>query len=238
VMSAQGVWEFSRSFLGDRDGCVAVIKIFMDETGIHDDAHTVAVAAYISRPKHWRSWTKSWNAAKRPIKVFHATDCASFHGEFEGWNKEQRDQFVAKLLPVIPAHKLAGIVIGIKLEDLTSALKGYPELIEMFGTPYTACFQWAISIIMEIATDRGSGERMAFIHEVNDYKGEALKAFDYVKEFLNPRQILMTMGFGSKADFPRYRPRMCWPMKAASFYGIRLAPQGGHGRRSIPTRRG
>jgi hypothetical protein len=126
VMSAQGVWEFSRSFLGDRDGCVAVIKIFMDETGIHDDAHTVAVAAYISRPKHWRSWTKSWNAAKRPIKVFHATDCASFHGEFEGWNKEQRDQFVAKLLPVIPAHELAGIVIGIKRPDLGP--KGVPRI--------------------------------------------------------------------------------------------------------------
>lgn len=88
-------------------------------------------------------------------------------------------------------------------------------MIEMFGTPYTACFQWAISIIMEIATDRGSGERMAFIHEVNDYKGEALKAFDYVKEFLNPRQIPMTMGFGSKADFP--------PLQAADV----LAYEGG-----------
>jgi len=186
----------------------------MDETGIHDDAAVVAVGAYISRPKHWRAW-KDWNVAKRPIKVFHATDCANFRGEFEGWDQSRRDAFVAKLLPVIPAHELAGIVIGIRLDDLNEALKGYPEIAEMLGTPYTACFQWAISIIIEIATERGKGERMALVHEVNDYKGEALKAFDYVKEFLNPRNIPMTMGFGSKADFP--------PLQAADV----LAYEGG-----------
>jgi hypothetical protein len=133
---------------------------------------------------------------------FHATDCATFHGEFDGWTKERRDPYVANLLPIIPAHEMAGVVIGVQLKDLAAEMKECAELIEMFGTPYTACFQWAISIIMEIATERGSGERMAFVHEVNDYKGEALKAFSYVNEFLNPRSIPMTMGFGSKADFP------------------------------------
>ena len=55
---------------------------------------------------------------------------------------------------------------------------------------------------MELATKHGSGERIAFVHEVNDYKGEALKAFDYVREFLNPRATPMTMAFGSKKDYP------------------------------------
>jgi hypothetical protein len=198
-----------------KDGYVAVLKIFMDETGVHDDADMVAVAAYISRPKYWRAWTKDWNKAKKPIKVFHATDCATFHGEFDGWTKERRDPYVANLLPIIPAHEMAGVVIGVQLKDLAAEMKECAELIEMFGTPYTACFQWAISIIMEIATERGSGERMAFVHEVNDYKGEALKAFSYVNEFLNPRSIPMTMGFGNKADFP--------PLQAADV----LAYEGG-----------
>ena len=38
------------------------------------------------------------------IKVFHAADCANLRGEFEGWTKEQRDQLVAKLLPIMPAQ--------------------------------------------------------------------------------------------------------------------------------------
>ena len=38
---------------------------------------------------------------RRPIKVFHSTDCAAYQGEFESWAKEERDAFVAQLLPVI-----------------------------------------------------------------------------------------------------------------------------------------
>jgi hypothetical protein len=182
----------------------------------------VAVGAYISRPTHWRAWTKDWNVRKkkvppgrRRIKVFHSTDCANYRGEFEGWNKEERDPFVAQLLPVMPAHELAGIVIGIRLDHLEVAMKNRPELLEMFGTPYTACFQWAISIIMDIAAKHGKGEQMAFVHEVNNYQGEAMKAFQYVKEFLNPSAIPMTMDFGTKADYP--------PLQAADV----LAYEGG-----------
>jgi hypothetical protein len=194
---------------------VTMLRTFMDETGIHEDAETVAVAGYISHPKNWRAWSNDWNRAKRPIKVFHATDCANFRGEFEGWDRARRDAYVAQLLPAIPAHPLAGIVIGIQLADFEAAFKDKPELVEMFGTPYTACFQWAISIIMDIATDRGHGERMAFIHEVNDYKGECFKAFEYVDTYLNPRKIPMTVSFGTKEQYP--------PLQAADV----LAYEGG-----------
>jgi hypothetical protein len=143
-----------------------MLKTFMDETGIHDDATMVAVGGYISRPKDWRAWTKDWNirkrkvpAGRRPIKVFHATDCANFHGEFEGWIKEERDPYVAQLLPVMPTHELAGTVIGIRLDHLETAMKDHSELVEMFGTPYTACFQWAISIIMDLANRRHRAAR-------------------------------------------------------------------------------
>jgi len=47
----------------------------------------------------------------------------------------------------------------------------------MYGTPYTTCFQWALSIMIEIATNHGHGERMIFVHEVNDFRREAIKAF-------------------------------------------------------------
>jgi hypothetical protein len=94
-------------------------------------------------------------------------------------------------------------------------LKDYPELLMMFGTPYTACFQWAISIIVDYARDHGKGERMVFIHEVNDYRGECIKAFEYVKDKLNPRQIPMTLTFAAKEDYP--------PLQAADV----LAYEGG-----------
>ena len=222
MASAQQVWEFSRAFLNGERGWCVVLKIYMDETGIHDDAEMVAVGGYIARPRTWRDWTKHWNIHKRrvpdgrkSIGVFHSTDCANYWGEFEGWTVEIRDPYVAQLLPVMPAHELAGIVIGVNLVHLAAAFKECPNLEEMFGTPYTACFQWAISIIMEIATERGNGERMAFIHEVNDYKADVFKSFDYVKTYLNPKKIPMTIGFGTKAEYP--------PLQAADV----LAYEGG-----------
>lgn len=222
--SAQDVLDFSRAFLNGEPGwCVSMmLKTFMDETGIHDDAEMVAVGAWIANPKTWRAWTKDWNMRKRkvpqgrrPIKVFHSTDCAAYQGEFESWAKEERDAFVAQLLPVIPTHPLAGIVVGIHLTELNQAFRGHPELFEMLGEPYTCCFQWAISIVMQIATEQGQGQRMAFIHEVNDYKGDCLKAFDYVQSELNPRCIPVTLGFGTKEQYP--------PLQAADV----LAYEGG-----------
>jgi len=214
--------KISRDSLGERWNGSPVLKTFMDETGIHDDAIMVAVGGYTSRPNHWRAWTKNWNVhlrkvppGRQTIKVFHSTDCANYQGEFEGWDKGERDPYVAQLLPVMPSYELAGIVIGINLRELETAMKGRPELLEMFGTPYTACFQWAISIIMDLAAKYGKGERMAFVHEVNNYKGEAQKAFEYVKKFRNPGAIPMTMTFGTKADYP--------PLQAADV----LAYEGG-----------
>jgi hypothetical protein len=201
MASAQDTFELSRHFLADRDGYAVVLKVFMDESGTHDGSPIVAVGAYLSRPKIWRSWTKEWNKAKRPIKVFHATDCAGFFNEFKGWDKERRDPYVANLLPVLPRHDLAGIVVGIDLNVFRAEVVKHPELREMFGEPYGACFQWAISIIMEYATGHGKGERMAFVHETNNYQAEALKAFNFVNENLNPRGIPMTLAFGAKSDY-------------------------------------
>ena len=63
---------------------MTLLKTFMNESGIHGGAPVVAVAGDISRPKHWRAWTKDWNKAEKPIKVLHSTDCAHCRGEFDG----------------------------------------------------------------------------------------------------------------------------------------------------------
>jgi hypothetical protein len=55
---------------------------------------------------------------------------------------------------------------------------------------------------LDIASKHGKGERMAFVHEINDYQGEARRAFNFVHDNLNPRKIPMTLAFGAKADYP------------------------------------
>jgi hypothetical protein len=103
--SAKDVGQLSRAILADKDGIVAVFKVYfkvyMDESGTHDHSPVLTVGAYFARPREWQAWTKRWNVAKRPIKIFHSVDCQNLHGEFEGWSPEERDRLVANLLPVI-----------------------------------------------------------------------------------------------------------------------------------------
>ena len=150
----------------------------MDESGTHDGSPVVTVGSYVATPKQWRLWTKDWNAAKAPIKVFHASDCEKLVEEFDGWDEGPRNEFVAKLLPVLPRHKLTGLVVGINLNDYNAAMKGRDDLRQLLGTPYTACFHWTVS---EILLAHPGNRRIAFFHETNNFKGEALKAFSDIQ---------------------------------------------------------
>jgi hypothetical protein len=88
------------------------------------------------------------------------------------------------------------------MDDFRSALKDQEELIEMIGNPYTCCFQWSVMSIMELANNHGKGERIKFIHEVNDFQGEAQKTFDYLRQSPGPKGTKMSLAFGTKAENP------------------------------------
>lgn len=201
MASAKSVLELSRAVVGGRNGLVVVIKIFMDESGIHEGSPIVTVGAYIAKPKQWKSFTTEWNAKKKPIDIFHATDCAALRGEFKGWNEPDRDNLVAKILPVIPKHIPAGILVGIDMRVFEDAMKPYPQLKEMFPTAYGGCFQWAIQIFLDIVEKAGSNERLAFFHERNAFQGEAMKSFEWVAAHRRSHSSQMTLTFGTKEAY-------------------------------------
>jgi len=187
--------------LGESDRQVIVLKAVMDESGVHDDSPVLTVAAYLARPRQWQEWTKRWKVAKRPIKVFHAVDCANFEGEFKGWDAVARDELVVRLLRVINESDIPGVVIGLHMDEFRRAMAGRDDLRALFGSPYAACFQWVVQVIMNLAVEAGSRERIGFIHEINHYRQEALEAFAWVKENANPNRAIIGLQFDDKQDF-------------------------------------
>jgi hypothetical protein len=173
----------------------------MDESGIHDGSPVVTVGAWFGTPSVWRNFTKDWNRLKRPIEVFHAADCANLEGEFKGWDSKDRDAYVAKLLPVIAKHEIGGLVIGIVMKEFEDAMRAVPDLRDMFGTPYDACFQWNVQTLIDFNNKRGGTGLLAFFHETNDYEASAKKSFEFVQ--LNPANTSrkMTLNFAGKDDF-------------------------------------
>lgn len=178
-----------------------MLKAYMDESGVHDGSPVLTVAAYIARPGQWREWTKKWNVAKRPIKVVHAADVANLTGELKGWTEAQAAALAVKLLPIIAEADFPGVVIGIHMEEFRKAMAGRDDLRRIFGSPYAACFQWVVQVILNIQAEHGSNQRIAFIHECNDYRREAREGFKWIQAHGNPQGSLISLDFGDKATY-------------------------------------
>ena len=202
MTSVRQVAELSRTILAGHRGSIAVFKVYLDESGVHDSSPVVAVGGYIGRPPAWRDWTKKWNQAKKPIKIYHATDAQNLQGEFEGWTNERVGALAAKLLPIIDQSQIGALSISLDLVEFNRALAGKDHLKKLFGEPYVACFQWCIQAFLNIAYEGGNKERIAFVHEVNAYQGQALEAFSWIKENTNMGNNAISLTFGAKSDYP------------------------------------
>jgi uncharacterized protein DUF3800 len=200
--SARDILEMSRAFLADKEGVIAVLKVFMDESGTHDTSPVVTVAAYMGRPTAWRDWTSKWARVLRPIKVYHAVDAQHLKGEFEGWTSAEVGELVAKLLPITANAAIGAVAASIDLRVFEKAISGRDDLKELFGNPYIACLQNVMHVLMAIVANAGTGERIAFIHENNGYHQEAYDCFDWVKKNCNYGGNVVSLSFGAKGDYP------------------------------------
>jgi hypothetical protein len=201
LSSAASVLELSRAILGGSRGFIAVLKVFIDESGTHDGSPVVTVAAYMARPRQWQLFTKEWRAAIRPAKVYHATDAANRRGEFKNWTREQVDAVAARALPVIVRNTEYGLAVGVQMDHLNEALRERPDLRAAFGSAYAICLYAVMGEILDGRRRFESDERMAFFHEENSYKREALDAYEAVLRDYNQANAPTTFTFGSKQDY-------------------------------------
>jgi hypothetical protein len=178
-----------------------MIKVAMDESGVHDNSPVLTVSAYAARPRQWQEWTKRWKVVKRSIKVFHSVDCANLTGEFRGSTPEQRDPLAIRLLDVLRDSDIPGVVIGIHMDEFRKAMSGHDDLRALFGSPYAACVHWVIQTIMNIGIEVGSKARIKFIHESNDYRRDAEEAFAWVEKNGNPSRAKISLEFADKKDY-------------------------------------
>jgi hypothetical protein len=80
-------------------------------------------------------------------------------------------------------------------------MAGHAGLRAIFGTPYTAIFHWVTQAIINFAVRLGSTERIGFVHELNDYRHEALESFKWIKEHGNPLGTVIGLQFADKKDY-------------------------------------
>jgi Protein of unknown function (DUF3800) len=186
-----------------------MLKVYIDESGIHDGSPVVTVGAYLARPKQWAAFTEEWSRAIKPINVYRAADAASCRGEFKGWSKVEVAALAERVLPIIPKHTELAMAAGINLRDYAAALKGRDHLRRQLGEPYGACLHWVLSRILRMKVASQNREQIAFFHENNDYAGEANATYHFVVE---------RWGKGARTSF-KFGPKEKYvPLQAADIY--------------------
>jgi hypothetical protein len=193
----------------DEEGHALIIRTYLDETGTHDGAPVTAVAAYFAKAQQSKMFTRRWLGVLRDFGLtgFHMYDFTQRVRAFEGWTTDQQRQLAERLFPLIPAHTEFGVSVAMVKSDMDEIYKEYPNIRRGLGRPYTCCFQWLISLVISHVTLPYPGWRLGCIHEDNDFKREAVEAWDWVKAERDIAKRLGTFAFAPKVH--------CVPLQAA-----------------------
>ena len=206
------VLETVKSFLGDREGIVVAMRIYMDESNTHDAGKYVAVSTAWASPEVWGSWTSEWLEKIKPLKYYHAVELHGLNEQCEGWTRAQADELVIRCLPIIRDHKIEGAVAVFDKLKLAQMLAHRPDVMAKLDHEYFVGFIWAVTRVMRDLKKRGETE-ISFFHEMNSFESRAHMHF----ASLMRREGLpnATLSFGSKEGYP---PLQCADIFAYEAY--------------------
>ena len=95
---------------------------------------------------------------------------------------------------------MLGNVVGIDNRDLEKCFARFPGAKSNIGDPYEVCFQIALQKIMRDFARHGILNRVAVIHEKNDYMGAVTKCFEWLEQQPECVERKMSLGFASKQE--------------------------------------
>lgn len=237
MASARMVLELSRAFALSRRGLIVVLKVYLDESGTDegDQSHVVSVSAIAGKPKAWADFTKHWNLRKNPINIFHSYSCAQLKGEFEGWSKDERDDYLGKLLPVLAQSDLWGAAYGFNKRDLrASGASALTSLVSDIESAYGTCLHVTVRKILHDIDDRGIKCPVVFIHEDNQYKAEASNVIDHVRSLRPDGAPAIGFRWGQRMITYLCKRRTCSPTKPINTCETVQRSEGNRSSQSIP----
>lgn len=196
-----GIRTLGNVFLGShsKEGVFVLIKGYIDESYGNDNndpsTEIFTLSCALSNVKGWSAIESSWKkclAAKnkslkaqgrKPISRYHATDCSTFHGEFEGWDKEEQIAFAKDLMAGLTRGDAWVNVIAYSM-PMEPFLAEFPECKD---DPLPACYSLIKLIMLEIADQVQLARRkfnktkradIVLFHERCSYDASILNSFN------------------------------------------------------------
>jgi hypothetical protein len=128
---------------------LAMIKVYIDDTGTDAGRPIIGMAGFLSSLKRWGKFETEWDRILNPSdeikpsdkkRVFHATDCLGKdgHGDFEEWLKADRNALVDRLIPIAKKRTIFGFGCAFGVRDYEEIV---PKWIKKkWEHPYYLCF--------------------------------------------------------------------------------------------------
>ena len=132
---------------------------------------------------------------RQEISRFHATYWSTSKGEFEGWCKEEREEFGSRLIFIIKSYPLVVCSYSLSTDDL---IEVFPEAREQsHELAHIILLTHVMKYVAKkiLGDSRWPTERLALIHDESPYNTILQEAFNHMKndETLEHRELFTTL---------------------------------------------
>jgi hypothetical protein len=212
-----------------RDTIFAVLKFYMDESGIYKgpEGMVCAVGGFAATNSAWKKFIPKWAQLLRRHKLdeFHSKLFwnrnleGGLVGEFRGWRFEDCNAFLSAMIGLINGHELFLLGAAVDL----NAFYGYPEEQRRYltgaiwhnkkarflttgkpGAPYFVPFHACVSHAIQIAEQKADVAHFVF-DEQNEFSRLALQRIPEIRRALEGVGLSAVVGdcvFSSSTQVP------------------------------------
>jgi hypothetical protein len=169
-----------------RDAVIAMLKAYLDESGIHDGSNVCAVAGFVGRAEEWETLSRNWRrvCAREGVPThegFHMSHFENHLGAYKDWSQQHRENLLASLLEILDSRDIRGFGSAVVLADF-KRLNPADQSILTHGhpdAPHLLCLQHCLVEAAHFTENLSETEKVAFVFDRQDeHHGELLRIYD------------------------------------------------------------
>ena len=150
-----------------------------------------ALSCLLAKESNWLEFQRKWRlhlaaknrelkkAGRPPISRYHASDCSGRRKEFEGWSRDERDQFVCGLFQIFRQINTFTVAYDVRIDDVCAVFPEYAK------DRLEATYFWLTTfMLIQIGKDidgtprNGSAIRFTLFHDRTAGKGKERGKYD------------------------------------------------------------
>jgi Protein of unknown function (DUF3800) len=164
------------------DDFMAMMTVYFDDSGTHDQSEIAVAACLISDVRRWQSYESEWKSVLDDAGIreagFHMAEFNARKPPFDGWTEQKRDQVIRGLIEIINRYAFAGTATAVVKKDYDALVIG--KLREKLGRyHYTFAVQSCLAFLEEWMDSSDARQPVQYIFDLMGRgKHEIIDLFD------------------------------------------------------------